>query len=493
MRNLAVIGLIASLVGACVAAPAASLDAPTLTGATSLAAATTTPSSATPSAPSASPTPSPAPLPTQAAWSPPPVPTIAGRDVYTVSRALRARDAGTLGRRTVALGGYWSASSFAPSCPAPMHQTSDLEMYCLEGSFGITEQYESIMTLVTNGMSSTTVGATGPHLTPLIPETLQGRLNTSVAQTPVPIVVTGHFNDARAAACVADVRQVCSERFVIEAILAYDPASAPTPTPSPSPTPFPSPAPSGLFDPTACAGDVPYSFVGWTTSDTLNSSLLPFTGRAFAAVTSDVVPRGTWGQDPNVPGRYNIPMGRLVCVSFEMEPGGIAFGVVRGTAYRLWDDGSRTRDDEGTDSGAGDPSLPAPGSFAPLPAAVRVLMRGAGLADASVAIRDWSGGLVSARPATAAELALPGAATGADRSSGAAVLPGDPRSLLVVWAECGSDRSGNLIVTADRSVVLLVADGRTDCGQPGARRGAVLTFGAAVPSGVTAIAGLPLP
>lgn len=285
--------------------------------------------------------------------------------------------------------------------------------------------------------------------------------------------------------------QVCLDRFAIESILVYDPASAPAATPYPVPTPFPSPAPSGLFPATQCAGDVPYSFVGWATTDTLHSTL-SYEGHVWAVVTRDVVPMGLWGELPDSPGHFNLPMGRRVCVGLDLDPTGMSLGVVLGTGYRQWDDGRRTTaDDYGP--GAGDPSLPPATSFPPSPEPVPVKMHGPGLADATMAVRDWSGLLATVRPATDAELAIKGSETGPDHTGAAAVLPSDPRSVLIVWAECGSDTTGTIVVTKDQQTVLLQAVSRTDCGKPGARRGAVLTFTSAVPPTIQAIAGLPLP
>ncbi len=94
---------------------------------------------------------------------------------------------------------------------------------------------------------------------------------------------------------------------MLENILVYDPAAAPTLPPAPTPTPFPveSPPP-GLFPATTCAGDVPYSFVGWTTADALDSSAR-FDGYAWAVVTADVVPLGDWYPDPNHPAISALP------------------------------------------------------------------------------------------------------------------------------------------------------------------------------------------
>ena len=481
MARFAALGLVVLLAAGCVAGPGVSgYLTPTGSAPPGASVATEPIAARTDSAP-----------PSSTAWSPPPVPTVAGRDVYTVSRAIAARDAGDLGGKAIALGGYWSASGAAWSCPAPNHQTADLELYCQDGAFGITERYESILVLIHNGNMTTSRGVTGPHLSPWVPVELQPRLLSQTTPAPVPILVLGHFRDPQAGQCVAEVRQVCLDRFVIESILVFDPASAPAATPTLVPTPFPSPAPSGLFASTQCAGDVPYSFVGWTTTDTLHSTLT-YEGHVWAVVTRDVVPTGQWGELPDSPGHFNLPMGRQVCVGLDLDPGGISVGVVLGTGYRLWDDGRRTTaDDYGP--GSGDPSLPAANTFPPAPASVSVKMQGQGLADATMTVRDWSGLLASARPATDAELAIRGSETGADRAGAAAVLPTDPRSALIAWAECGSDRMGMIVVTADRLTVLLLAVSRTDCGEPGARRGAVLTFTSAVPPTIQAIAGLPLP
>ena len=117
-------------------------------------------------------------------------------------------------------------------------------------------------------------------------------------------------------------------------------------------------------------------------------------------------------------------------------------------------------------------------------------MRGNALPDLAATIRDWSGAMVGARPATDEELALPGSKAGNGTNAAALVLPNDPRSVLVVMAECGSDRTVKVIVTADRTAVLLLAASRSECRNPGARRGAVLIFRSDAPADITAFAGL---
>ena len=419
---------------------------------------------------------------------PPPVPTIAGERVYSVSEAISARDGGALGSQSIDLGGYWSDNPIAMSCPWPGRDTNPLEMWCSAG-FGITDRFEMAWTIRSNGVETSFTGAHGPVLAPYVSSDLHTRLSPTIPIGPVPVVVAGHFNDSSAASCVSDARDACRKTFVIESILVYDPSSAPTMPPTPSPSLIPSSAP-GLFDATRCAGDVPYSFVGWTTVDALNIPM-DFQGQAWAVVTKDIVPLGDWFPDINVAGHLSLAMGRRVCLGFPMDAagGGMAFSVVKGTAYRLWDDGRRTTTDEMGD-GSGDPSFPAAGSAPPIPPGVAVSMRGKDLPNLAALIHDWSGELLSARPATDEELALPDSETGNGKNSAALVMPSDARSVLVVMAECGSDRSVTVSITADRMAILLMAADRTDCGKPGARRGAVLSFGSDVPPDIAAFTGL---
>jgi hypothetical protein len=415
------------------------------------------------------------------------VPSIPGERVFSVSDAISARDAGALGSQSIDLGGYWSDNPLAMSCPPPSHDLNPLEMWCSAG-FGITERFEMAWTVRSNGVATSFTGTDGPVLAPYVPSDLHTRLSPTIPIGPVPVVVAGHFNDSDAESCVPDARERCHETFVIESILVYEPSSAPTLPPTPSPTLIPSSAP-GLFDATRCAGDVAYSFVGWTTGYTLNIPM-DFEDQAWAVVTKGVVPLGDWFPDPDVAGHFSLAMGRRVCLGFPVDASGgsVTFSVVKGTAYRLWDDGRRTTTDE-MGEGSGDPSFPAAGSAPPLPEGLAVSMRGKDLPNLAATIHDWSGELLSARPATDEELALPGSETGNGTNAAALVMPDDARSVLVVMAECGSDPSVSVSLAADRMAILLIAANRTDCGKPGARRGAVLSFGSDVPPETAAFAG----
>jgi len=236
----------------------------------------------------------------------------------------------------------------AHSCPAPdPFPAGDLEIYCHDGEWGITELDEPIMVIDVAGHWTV---ATVPHLTPWFPNDLVRAselfslpIINGQRYPPIPIVVVGHFDDSRSEDCRPAARQLCLDRLVVDRIALFDLASVPTPGISPTPTPFPSPAPPGLFEPEARAGDVPYSFVGWTTTAELQLSF-EREGHVWAVVTAEPVFLGSpnWNDDSNGSGPQFRWWGRLICIGDERDPGGMTFGHVPGTSYREWDDGRHT-------------------------------------------------------------------------------------------------------------------------------------------------------
>ena len=215
---------------------------------------------------------------------------------------------------------------------------------CNDGEHGITEENEPIGELTVDGRFPP---AEGPHLTPFVPDDLWPGLGQSEVihgqrPLPVPIVVIGHLDDPRATDCQRKYAKLCADRFVIDRIVDYRPEAVPTPgvTPSPSPFPFDSPPPPS-FDVAECAGDGPYSFVGWIAGDELHLDRdVPVT--AYAAITRDVIEIGEWTDDPDGSGGRFRTMGRRICFAAEWESGAVNFAWVPGSAYREWDDGHRT-------------------------------------------------------------------------------------------------------------------------------------------------------
>jgi hypothetical protein len=263
----------------------------------------------------------------------------------SVSEFLAERSAGTLGDGPITLHGYWSYRAMGHGCAAPTGTPGVLEMYCQDGESGITERNEPVLTFITGGLEVRAVAASGPLMTPYFSEELVRQLIGDGAAykngnwpPPVPIVVVGHVNDARAALCRPVAKELCRDRFVVDQIVQFDPASVPTPTPSPSPTPLPSPAPAALFTKDRCYGNVPYSFVGWTTPAKLDIGDTR-TANVYAMVTRDVIALGKWTDDPQRKGHRFRVWGRGVC--YTDSPDSMLFSEVTGTSFRLYDDGKK--------------------------------------------------------------------------------------------------------------------------------------------------------
>jgi hypothetical protein len=275
-----------------------------------------------------------------------------GLTVMTVTEALAAHTAGVLAGGRAAVKGWWSDGSIGHSCaPPPIGETAgDLEIYCHDGEYGITEGEEPI--LVYNLQTGEHLyGAQGPHLTPYLNDL---DVNDPVASVmfglpiingqrypPVPVVVVGHFDDPRAADCRTSARQLCLDRLVVERVTMFDPSTVPTPGVTPTPTPF-VPLVDPPFDASACASDVPYSFVGWTTTDTLHMQF-ERSGTVFAMVTENAVvltesDDGTGYFEPPDGGPAYQLWGRKVCIS--QEDGTIEFGWVVGSTFKHLRDGT---------------------------------------------------------------------------------------------------------------------------------------------------------
>jgi hypothetical protein len=262
---------------------------------------------------------------------------------YTLSDAIELRDAGELGSEQVTLIGYWTNRITPHSCAPPPQPQGEIDVWCSDGEYGITEGNEAIAVL-TNDYRL--IPAESPHLTPWLPDSIARVLLGGLMQLevpPVPIVVKGHFDDPRAASCHETRRQSCRERFVLDEILAFDPLGVAPATPTPPPTPFPDPPPLALFGPQMCPADG-YAFVGWTTTDELGIGF-DRPGHVFAMVTRDVIPIGSWIDDPNGSGQKFRWWGQRVCLSEDIYIGRpfntvpITFHAINGTGFREWEDG----------------------------------------------------------------------------------------------------------------------------------------------------------
>jgi hypothetical protein len=271
-----------------------------------------------------------------------------GLHIYTVSELQSARAAGNVSGGPIALRGYWSYLGIPHGCGVPDSTPGDFEIYCHDGEYGITERNEFAAVLTKD---SRLVPATGPMLTPWIPNEDWVIPLVSLMPVngqpfpPVPIVVVGHLDDERAAQCRPKQRQLCRDRFVIERLVTFEPDAVPTPgvTPPPSPFPFDSPPPLSL-DPAVCAdsaGTNDFSFVGWMSGDELSAQLasgISFEGETLAvAITRD--PVELVARDDGDGKHYRL-MARQVCFAHEWDETAVQFDAIKGSLYRLYDDGT---------------------------------------------------------------------------------------------------------------------------------------------------------
>lgn len=255
--------------------------------------------------------------------------------VYTISALLDARAAGKLGSESVLVGGYWSERILGHSCAGPADPPGELEIYCHDGEWGITEQAEPIVTVTPD---LRLIPAASPHLTPWLPNELAAKLSTPPDGTPASVTVRGHFDDPRAKACRPASVTTCRDRLVVDEVVAFDVSTAAKAMAAPPPTAFvPGPAPFGAAD---CAGTTPYSIEGWVKSADLGIDYaLP--EDVYAMVTRDAVPLGQWVEDSSgSAGKYRW-WGRMICYARPGDVGIVAYAHVPGSSYQEWGDGRK--------------------------------------------------------------------------------------------------------------------------------------------------------
>jgi len=151
--------------------------------------------------------------------------TVDGLPILSVDEALAGASNGSLGTDAVAVDGWWSNSPDRHSCPAPVAPVGELELYCADGDYGITERNEPIE-IATHDRTVSAIE--GGWLTPYLDERVPGiqdlfRIPAQLNQgsKPIPILVIGHFGDARAARCRPQAIDLCRRRLVLDRIVRF--------------------------------------------------------------------------------------------------------------------------------------------------------------------------------------------------------------------------------------------------------------------------------
>ncbi len=284
--------------------------------------------------------------------SPTPLAITHGVPVRTVSELLDARAAGEAPNGPYALRGYWSVASPTGRFGCMLGDRAELALACREQDWGITEWNEAMRTREQQAFGHVFKGPVGPWLQPWIASDAEWKRLRSIdpgrRQVAVPIVVVGHFDDPLAGECRPSTRPECLDRFVIDRIVEFDPASAPDPTAAPPPTPFPlTDPPPPAVDEAVCYPGEEKSFVGWARLRDLDIKLggsWDPDSYVYAIVTRDVVTPGdppeseAWIEKADYPGHKIRWWARAACLS--EEPRTTLYGSwVLGSSYIEVDDG----------------------------------------------------------------------------------------------------------------------------------------------------------
>lgn len=256
----------------------------------------------------------------------------------SVRDLLNARDAGVIAGETIRVSGYWWNRIAPLSCPAPTGIPGDLELYCVEGMFGITDARTPL-----DGLDPDVNGvrAFGTYISPWVPREateIWGQLADPDRASGVPITVAAHFDDPRAEECRSEYVEECRDRLVIDRLVSIGSGAVATRAPDPKAPDLPPP-----FMADSCAGDdVGYSFVGWITTNDLQ---LEFDrpGYVYAMVTTDVVLLGgeSWNADPAGSSNTFRVWGRMICIGQPGVQGLIEHSSVAGHSFVEWSDGLR--------------------------------------------------------------------------------------------------------------------------------------------------------
>lgn len=332
--------------------------------------------------------PTPSPSPSGSSSPGPTQSTSETLDVLQVSQLLDARADGTLGGEPVGVFGFFSDFRSATDlqgnaidpCPPP---SPVLELGCLDIRQGIAENDALIGGFSEEGMWTPDVAA-GAVLHPYWPDTLRDDPEAAglfaaapedphVPRVPSLVVVAGHFEDPRAAACPADASPPCVDRFVVDDVLSFEDqfarASA-TPAASATPFPFDSPPPppswmANCSRPRSDTGPEPGdpTDFGYAREDWIPKAEMPFEFLGSEALPDVVyyaevepdIPLGTWQEPVTGTADDYRWWGTSVCVMTEAN--GILYTWVPGSTYKLYRDGRRVD--------GGDPFDPLPSSSPP--------------------------------------------------------------------------------------------------------------------------------
>lgn len=160
--------------------------------------------------------------PTTSALSAPPSSSASTADAIvgapiTPGQAIAIRDAAG-DNREIAVTGFLGRSTMIRSCPIDLRPRNPTRLGCRGALTWLMDSPEVLETA--NGSTVSFRGPSGPAIQPSFD--LVGFPKADDRGTTPRVTLIGHFDDRRAALCEPDVRQQCSDTFVVDRVAAVD-------------------------------------------------------------------------------------------------------------------------------------------------------------------------------------------------------------------------------------------------------------------------------
>jgi hypothetical protein len=382
----------------------------------------------------------------------------AGLPVVSVDEAIVIRDAG-VDDRELAVRAWYAPYYPTRACGRTSNEQPvwPLLVECPDDRLWLMQDPEPVITVTDSGISLR--GPTGPAISPAF-----GDIDRSWAfpiedtTRLVELVVVGHFDDRRSAACPADLDQACRDRFVVDRIDSVDGEALPTSKVE---------AVEGVGMPFDDAAHI---------IDAV---------RPGVSILSAVHVDGEYGlrrMEPGLAERGSSlvqeAMLWVVRVLDGEELGTYVIVDSTGSIYELAADGPVLL----ALSTPGEPVSPSP---SPTPETHANLMIGVFLDESvSIEVTDHTGSLEDARPATSTEMARPSGIAGPRQLAIANLAPD---TILVRWTGSVCDRQPQMTIRSGVAEgppsVLHLTDERPGCDAVGVGRGVVLRFSIDVDAG----------
>ena len=155
---------------------------------------------------------------------------VQGLPVISVQRAIedRAGRAPPTDERMAVRG--WYSPWYPVPCPAPSVPSSPLVDHCPYDMAALMALPEILLGESPGWSWHPPIG---PSLNPRFIRIDQPTMGASAGGRPLPVVLVGHFHDASAASCPAELRVACERAFVVDSIGWVGDGAAPTASPAP--------------------------------------------------------------------------------------------------------------------------------------------------------------------------------------------------------------------------------------------------------------------